>query len=675
MAGAASHWSSELIGVTLGRRYQIEGLIGAGGMGAVFRGVHQGMGRQVAIKLLIPEFRQHPKAIKRFQIEAKAAASTNRRGVVDVLDYDVDQTHGPYLVMELLEGESLEQRLGRLGGLEPADALTIAIEILDTLDAVHDHGIVHRDLKPANIFLARTEEGEELVKVLDFGISRVDSADRQTKLTTPGMAVGTPRYMAPEQAQCDPDVDFRADLYSVGAILYEALSGRKPYEDIFPGQVLSEVILRAPQPFSEVTRYSEPSLVALVERAMSREREARYESARAMSAELVELRREVVGSSSVDNEPPTVVDQGRLSSIVSEAKARADETPRYPDQPSSPRPAAPRRREDVPSWPSEPPRTPTPVPLGSKYASNQSTSGSVDGSARVSPSGATPEEKAISARPGRRWWLPLVIMGGVIVLLAAVGGGFLAVRHFRASSATASASGASSASVPSMPQTIGGAPSQPQANSGALSQPGVVPSTDDGEAALRSELEAARAERSEGSTAAAESRLNALIQRAHHGGAQPETNEGSIVSEAHIMLCELLTNRIAAPSRPQPGVDFGATQRAMTTPFTEATQHATQAARMTAGFRQCAAVCQAQAEEQLGDAYLRMHASTEYRATLAPQIITFISEAGTRHLTSARGHYDRALQETNSGCAAEATAGRLRVEARLAGARLSNMTQ
>jgi len=286
MTRAHEIWPSSVVGATIGGRYHVEALLGAGGMGAVFEGVHQGTGRHVAIKLLTPTLKEHPKAIKRFQLEARAAASTGRRGVVDVLDYDVDPVHGHYLVMERLEGESLQDRIDR-GRLEPREAFSIAVEILDTLSAVHDHGIVHRDLKPANVFLSRTEEGETVVKILDFGISRVTAADTSTKLTAPGMAVGTPRYMAPEQARCDPDVDRRADLYSVGAILYEALSGVKPYGDASPGTVLAEVVMRPPTPLREITPGLPEAVYEVVDWSMKRERSERFQTAEEASQALI----------------------------------------------------------------------------------------------------------------------------------------------------------------------------------------------------------------------------------------------------------------------------------------------------------------------------------------------------------------------------------------------------
>jgi serine/threonine-protein kinase len=283
-------WLDTVVGTTLAGRYRVEALIGAGGMGAVFRGVHTGTGRSVAIKVLTPELRGHPQAVARFQQEARAAAATNRHGVVEILDFDVDPAIGQFLVMELLEGESLQWRIERVRRLEPATALDLAARILDTLAAVHAAGIVHRDLKPANIFLARpTEPGEgaaprEEVKVVDFGISRVAFANLQSKLTAPGVAVGTPRYMSPEQAECAPDVDARADLYGVGAILYESLSGVKPYEDVPPSRVLAEVVLHRVKPLRDVAPALPEPLYDIVDRAMQRRREDRYQTAQEMGA-------------------------------------------------------------------------------------------------------------------------------------------------------------------------------------------------------------------------------------------------------------------------------------------------------------------------------------------------------------------------------------------------------
>jgi serine/threonine-protein kinase len=277
----AKAWALGLDGHTVGGRYRLGRPIGVGGMGAVFEGVHQAVGRPVAVKLLYPELTQSAEAVRRFQQEAQAAAAIARRGVVDILDFDVDPQHGPYLVMERLKGESLLSRITSTGRLAPSEALAIGAQIADTLAAVHERGIIHRDLKPGNVFLATSEEGE-VVKILDFGISKLALTPGHAPLTVPGTVLGTPRYMAPEQASCEPDVDHRADLYSVGLILYHALSGVKPFADVTRGALLVAVIRDGPRPLRFVQPGLPDEVYSVVEQSMEHKRDERFQSAVAL---------------------------------------------------------------------------------------------------------------------------------------------------------------------------------------------------------------------------------------------------------------------------------------------------------------------------------------------------------------------------------------------------------
>jgi serine/threonine-protein kinase len=284
----AKSWALSLDGRAVGGRYRLGKPIGVGGMGAVFEGVHQAVGRQVAIKLLYPELTQSTEAVRRFQQEAQAAAAIARRGVVDILDFDVDPQLGPYLVMERLQGESLLTRIKTTGRLEPREAIAIGVQIADTLAAVHERGIIHRDLKPANVFLSASEGGE-VVKILDFGISKLALAPGKAPLTVPGTVLGTPRYMAPEQASCEPDVDQRADLYSLGLILYHALSGVKPFADVSRGALLVAVIRDGPRPLRFVRPGLPEAVYAVVEQSMEHKRDERFQSAVALGRSLQQV--------------------------------------------------------------------------------------------------------------------------------------------------------------------------------------------------------------------------------------------------------------------------------------------------------------------------------------------------------------------------------------------------
>jgi serine/threonine-protein kinase len=281
-----SPWTLELLGRVVGSRYRIERMLGEGAMGAVFAARHMTLGRAVAIKLMPPDMVGELEAARRFEQEAVAAASVARRGVVDVLDFGVDPEAGPYIVMELLEGESLEARIRREGTLSPAVTIALLAPVLDALSSVHARSIVHRDLKPANLFVARDEEGHEVVKILDFGVSRVREG-RRAPMTAKGVVVGTPRFMAPEQARGAADLDARADLYAMGAIAYACLSGRPPYAELGYVDVIAAILEGPPTPLARLVPSVPPALLAVIERAMARRREERFSNAAEMRAALI----------------------------------------------------------------------------------------------------------------------------------------------------------------------------------------------------------------------------------------------------------------------------------------------------------------------------------------------------------------------------------------------------
>ena len=213
-------------------RYVIERELGKGAFGTVFRARHTITGRSVALKLLHPHLAKDAEVVERFFREARAAASTQSPHIVDVLDAGFDSpTRSPFLALELLDGVDLEGYLATHGRLRFVDAARIAEEICLGLDAAHRRGIVHRDLKPANVFLVRREGAPSQVKILDFGMSKLASSRGQGFDTGANVIMGTPLYMAPEQLQGGArDADARVDLYAVGAILYQMISGQLPHD-------------------------------------------------------------------------------------------------------------------------------------------------------------------------------------------------------------------------------------------------------------------------------------------------------------------------------------------------------------------------------------------------------------------------------------------------------------
>ncbi|MBI2389941.1 MAG: serine/threonine protein kinase [Deltaproteobacteria bacterium] len=233
-----SNWDP-LIGRKLGGRFTIVARLGAGSMGAVYRARQDGMAREVALKVLKPERAYDASSKARFEREARATSALTSPHTVTVYDFGEDEStpQGPllYLAMERLDGESLGQRIKRVGRVPPAEAIKIAQQALRSLSEAHDKGVVHRDLKPDNIFLHNvpTPHGlEEVVKVLDFGIAKIVQPDLKVDSleTQAGTVFGTPRYMSPEQAQSKP-LDARSDLYTVGLILFQMVTGRHCFPD------------------------------------------------------------------------------------------------------------------------------------------------------------------------------------------------------------------------------------------------------------------------------------------------------------------------------------------------------------------------------------------------------------------------------------------------------------
>ncbi|MFO0685545.1 MAG: DUF2378 family protein [Sandaracinus sp.] len=285
--GKPLHVGRALIGRVIAERYRIVGLLGEGGMGAVYVADHLRIGRKVAIKRLHPELAADEKAVQRFQREARAAGATGHEHIVEILDLGYTEDGAPFLVMEYLRGLSLAQTLKKDGRLTVARASHIVGQVLAALSAVHEHGIVHRDLKPDNVFLTRHGADADWVKVLDFGISKMRHEDDGLDLTRTGAMMGTPFYMSPEQARGTKAIDHRADLYATGVILHECLTGTVP----FAGEnyhALLQQILRGdpPRPSASVPGIAR-EMDEIVLRAMATDPEKRFASARAMLEALV----------------------------------------------------------------------------------------------------------------------------------------------------------------------------------------------------------------------------------------------------------------------------------------------------------------------------------------------------------------------------------------------------
>ncbi len=239
--------TDELIGKVLDGRYEIRAPLGKGGMGTVYRGQQLSVDREVAIKVIHPMLASDRTSVKRFLREAKLASRLSQPAIVNV--YDFGQSDGVlYLVMELLRGRTLATELGH-GRIEPRRAATIGAQLCDALEAAHAQDIVHRDLKPGNIVLLDDPSGRDLIKVLDFGLAKSLEHDTDSRVTNPEAILGTPLYMAPEQIEGKP-LDSRGDLYALGCILYELISGAPPFVDPNIATILARHLGDPPAPLA-----------------------------------------------------------------------------------------------------------------------------------------------------------------------------------------------------------------------------------------------------------------------------------------------------------------------------------------------------------------------------------------------------------------------------------------
>jgi eukaryotic-like serine/threonine-protein kinase len=273
-------------------KYEIVRELSKGGMGAVYEARHLLTRRKVALKLILAETLARPKAtdaMRRFEREARAAGSIESRHVVSVLDTGVDaSTNDNYIVMELLSGEDLRQLIQRAGRLPVELALAIASQVCSGLRRAHEQGIVHRDIKAANIYLARRDDGHIEVKILDFGIAklRVDplASSEGHDLTRSGSVLGSPLYMSPEQATGSREIDARSDIWSLGIVMYEALTGATPHGNQPLGAVILAICSTPAAPLQERVPSISPEVAALVHRALALEAGQRFASAEQMQA-------------------------------------------------------------------------------------------------------------------------------------------------------------------------------------------------------------------------------------------------------------------------------------------------------------------------------------------------------------------------------------------------------
>ncbi|HVJ21589.1 MAG TPA: serine/threonine-protein kinase, partial [Polyangiaceae bacterium] len=271
-----------LVGTTVAGKYRIDRLLGRGGMGAVFQATNTVINKRVALKFLSDDAAEDGQSAQRFQREAEAASLVESEHIVQIFDFGSTEDGLPFLVMELLHGQDLRQKLKQVERLDVATAAGITLQLLRALVRAHAAGIVHRDLKPDNVFLCERDGGDPLVKIVDFGISKLSRKNTLDTLTRRGTILGTAFYMSPEQAQGLEEVDARADLYSVGSLLYEMLAGKPPHTAPTYEAVLVAICTRDAEDVRTHAASVPEALARVLKKALMRDRSLRYQDASEM---------------------------------------------------------------------------------------------------------------------------------------------------------------------------------------------------------------------------------------------------------------------------------------------------------------------------------------------------------------------------------------------------------
>jgi eukaryotic-like serine/threonine-protein kinase len=381
-------------GDLVGGKYRLVREIGRGGMGVVFEARHEAIDRPVALKTLHADLAAKPHLLARFQREARLPGSLGHDNICDVTDFGTIGDGSLFLVMPLLRGSSLADLLRVEGVLQAPRAVDIIDQILDGLIAAHGAGVVHRDLKPENVFMTRVGDRRDFVKILDFGIAKIAARDIADGLTAPGVVLGTPHYMAPEQARGSKELDQRVDVYAAGVILFEMLTGRKPYPGDSYNEVLSGILTEPfPRPRSLNSSIS-TALETIVIRAMAKDPAERFQTAAQMRSAVDEAvgctvsasrgertRGDANTATAVDMPIPSigVPRKRRNASLIGVAAAatalcligavylavRADDTPRASaprtEEPAAP-PENPVKSQGVVPVKNEPPTSPSKAP-------------------------------------------------------------------------------------------------------------------------------------------------------------------------------------------------------------------------------------------------------------------------------------------------------------------------
>ncbi len=427
-------------GDILAGKYRVEKILGEGGMGVVVAAWHEELEKRVAVKFLLPEMAERSDAAERFRREARAAVRIQSEHVARVLDVGTMENSVPYMVMEHLDGHDLGDELSSRGKLSVSEAVDYLLQAGEAVAEAHALGIVHRDLKPANLFVTRRADGTPLIKVLDFGISKSITGDSkgEMSLTRTASMVGSPLYMSPEQMRSAKDVDTRTDIWALGAIFYELLAGRPPYDAESVPELYASLLTDSPPPLQQFRDDIPPELEQIVLRCLEKDRDKRW-------ATVAELASAIAAFGSPESRIHAV--RARRLLAVSDATL-ADSTPGVLTEPM--------------------PNAPAAAPSGAAQAAPVTASSAATAASTIDSWGRT----APPASGSRRWLLPAV---AVALVLGSAGVMFL-VRSPAATAGTGAAPEESASAVPPAATSVDRAPSvapvaasaAPQADAGAV---------------------------------------------------------------------------------------------------------------------------------------------------------------------------------------------------------------
>jgi serine/threonine protein kinase len=404
-------------GDVLAGKYKIERVLGVGGMGVVVAAHHIALDQHVAIKFLLPEALAVPDVVARFGREARAAAKIQSEHVARVIDVGTLDSGSPYMVMEYLDGQDLHALLDDSGPLSIEKTVTHVLQACEAIAAAHALGIVHRDLKPANLFLAKRQDRQHIIKVLDFGISKTREKEGDAQITKTSAMMGSPMYMSPEQMKATKSVDVRTDIWALGVILYELVTNDRPFPGETVAEVIANVLSEPPRPIQEIRPDVPAEYARIVHKCLEKRPENRYPTVAAF-AEALATFAPVTQRMSIERIHRVLGTQMHIQMPAMEGVAQV---PTLAGPGPAPVPAGASLPRTVPDA-----VAPETVELGTKRSEGleraPKTSQTAGASTGAAATGATWSDSLATGQPAKPFWQkPSVAAAAIIVVMAGVG--------------------------------------------------------------------------------------------------------------------------------------------------------------------------------------------------------------------------------------------------------------